>query len=289
VRWLRAETSLPIALLHLVASFTDADALLNHLDESAPALATGVESERLASLRAFVGAHRDGIALVRRMGALHARAEAELPSHGVGALRGLYDELAELDPGTAVALYAFGDARILAEATREVVAYLKERGSVGPTCRLLDLGCGIGRLLEACAPLCRSVTGADVSPRMVALAAERVAAFPQARVQLVGGRELRDFADASFDLVLAADSWPHVLSLGTDASRALAREVARVLGPGGEFVLLNYSYGGDPETDARDVAALAAGCGFTQLEAPAQPFALWDATAFRLRRSAGIP
>lgn len=288
LRFLRAEISRPIALLHLVGSFDDASGLLRHLDASAAGLDAGMAA-RLAALRAFVEEHRDGIALVRRMGAAHARSEAELPARGVAALRDLYDQLAGLDPTSAVALYAFGDASVLAEATAEVVAFLRARALVGPETRLLDLGCGTGRLLEACAPLCRSVSGVDVSPRMVALAAERCRALTNATVGLGNGRDLRGHPDGAFDAVLAADSWPHVLSLGTEASRGLAQEVARVLVPGGTFTLLNYSYRGDRAADAADVAVLAEANGFTVVASGETPFALWDGTAFRLRRVVGIP
>ncbi len=288
MRWLRAESSQPIALLHLVASFSEADALLRHLDDAAEGLDDSAAA-RLAALREFVDGHRSGIALVRRMGALHVRSENELPARGVAALRELYDELAALDPTAAVALYSFGDAGILSEATAEVVEYLRARAVVSPEVRMLDLGCGTGRLLEACAPRCRSVSGIDVSPRMVALAAARCLGLANASVTLGEGGDLRGFPDAAFDAVLAADSWPHVGSLGPEASLGLAREVARVLAPGGTFTLLNYSYRGDDAADAADVAALAESCGFTVVASGERPFALWDATAFRLPRAVGIP
>jgi SAM-dependent methyltransferase len=288
VRWLRGEASLPITLLHLLSSFSDADALLCHLDSSRErVVGDEVGAARLAALRQFAQAHRPGIALVRQMGALHARAEAELPERGVDTLRELYDRLADLDPSAAVALYAFGDARILDEATHEVISYLVDRGILSPSRRLLELGCGIGRLLEACAARCASTVGVDVSPRMVELASARVRHIPNAAAQLGNGGDLAAFATASVDVVLAADSWPHVVMLGADTMIGLAREVARVLVPGGEFVVLNFSYREGEGRDLADVRRLVSLLPFEIVEQALRPFRLWDAVTWRLRRGVG--
>jgi SAM-dependent methyltransferase len=267
-----------------MGTFSDADALIAHLGAIDATVPGQPERERLAQMRRFVEEHRGGIARVRQMGALHAKAEAEGAALGVAGLGRLYDQLAALDPDTAVALYSFGDAGILAEATREVVAYLDGAGLLTPERRLLDLGCGIGRLLEACARRYRSAEGIDVSPAMVELASWRVSGLANARATLGNGLDLLAFADGSFDVVLASDSWPHVVMLGPDAVDRLAAEVARVLAPAGAFVVLNYSYRGDEARDAADVARLAARHGLDVVESGARPFRLWDAVVFRLRR-----
>src|SRR6185503_15048653 len=145
LRCLRGEISPPIAVLHFASEFEEASALLAFLSTAAGRLgaAAGGPTERLAALREFVESHRDGFALVRRMGAHHAQAMAELPATGVRAIRDLYDRLVELGPDTAVALYSFGDSRVLEAASAEVVAYLRERGLLSPATRLLEVGCGI--------------------------------------------------------------------------------------------------------------------------------------------------
>jgi len=61
-------------------------------------------------------------------------------------------------------------------------------------------------------------------------------------------------------------------------------EVARVLRPGGDFVVLNFSYRDDIELDRRDIAALAQQHAFDARENGAAPFSLWNARAFWLVR-----
>jgi len=286
VRYLKGDISAPIALLHLASEFEDSAALLGFLSDTAARLGAGEEraAARLATLRAFTESHRDGFALVRSMGPPEARAMAELPAKGIQAIRDLFDRLAEVDADTAAALYTFGDPRIREAATAEVVAYLRERGVLSPMRRLLELGCGTGRLLEACAPLCGALTGLDVSPAMVARATARLAPLANVEVRLGPGTDLRGFASHSVDVVLAADSWPYVVDLGADAVRRLGQEVARVLVPGGEFVVLNFSYREDESLDVADVRELASELGFAVLEERGRPFTLWDGATWRLRR-----
>ncbi len=286
-RCLRGEISAPIALLHLVPEFEDPAALFGFLEESAQGLPAGQGALRLQALSRFAQDHLAGLSVVRQMGVHHAEAAAQVSTRGIRAIRELYDRLAEMDPSSAVALYAFGDPGILDRATAEVVAYLGQRGLLSPSSRLLELGCGIGRLLEACAERCGEVTGVDVSPRMVALAGARLERLRNARVQLCNGNDLEGFLSESQDVVVAADSWPHVVMLGPYAMRRLAQEVARVLAPGGEFVVLNFSYRPDPSADAADVGELASALGFAIVEAGNRPFVLWDAVAWRLRRTLG--
>jgi hypothetical protein len=264
LRYVEGATSPPIALLHLLTAFEDPAALLDFLAESAEGLEPGQSraAERLAALRTFAQGHLDGLRLVRRMGVYHAQALAELPARGIDAIRDLYDRLVEIDPASAVALYSFGDPHVLDAASAEVVTYLQERSLLSSTTRMLELGCGIGRLLEACAGSDRSLTGIDVSPRMVAFAATRVERLRNVRVQLCNGLDLQGFPAQSLDLVVAADTWPCVVMLGPGAVRRLAQEVARVLVPGGELVVLNFSYRADASMDRADIRALASAFGF---------------------------
>jgi SAM-dependent methyltransferase len=91
---------------------------------------------------------------------------------------------------------------------------------------LLEVGCGWGELAERMATaLGCAVVAIDQSPRMVELALQRGV---DARV---GDVQALDFADASFDAVVAAWMLYHV----PDLDRAL-RECVRVLRPGGVLV-----------------------------------------------------
>jgi SAM-dependent methyltransferase len=99
--------------------------------------------------------------------------------------------------------------------------------SLGHAERVLDLGCGDGRLtseLDA-----SELTAADVSPIALERARERL---PGARmVELEHDAEL-PFEDGSFDLVLCAETIEHVRDV-----QLLLSEIRRVLRPGGSLAL----------------------------------------------------
>ncbi|MGH9382722.1 MAG: class I SAM-dependent methyltransferase [Vicinamibacterales bacterium] len=97
----------------------------------------------------------------------------------------------------------------------------------------LDFGCGIGRLTQALAPYFDRVVGVDVSPRMLALAAD-FNAFPS-RVSYVSNQrdDLRIFERATFDFIISNIVLQHVpqeLALG------YLGEFLRLLTPGGILV-----------------------------------------------------
>ncbi len=96
---------------------------------------------------------------------------------------------------------------------------------------VLDLGCGTGALLEQVlerypGSVC---TGLDLSQGML----ERAEARLEGRARLIrGDAEALPFDTGVFDAVLCCDSFHHYPDPG-----AVVREVARVLRPGGVFLL----------------------------------------------------
>jgi hypothetical protein len=90
------------------------------------------------------------------------------------------------------------------------------------------------------------------------------------------------FKDGAFDLVLAVDSFPYLHLSGI--AEPMLGETARVLAPGGDLVVLNYSYRGDPEADRRDIARFAEGTGLSVLRSGSCDFTLWDGAVFHLRQ-----
>ena len=104
--------------------------------------------------------------------------------------------------------------------------------------RVLELGCGTGRLAMPLARVTRAFTGIDLSQEMLGRAVRRARRRPpRARPVLLRGdiRQL-PFADASITCVFGA--YGVVQSLTTDPDLdATFSEVARVLAPGGRFGL----------------------------------------------------
>jgi SAM-dependent methyltransferase len=122
---------------------------------------------------------------------------------------------------------------------------LDEAGPVAGK-RVLDLGCGEGRfsrLLEA-----KGAEAVGIDPIRRLIEAAREASAPSERYVLGDGSQL-PFPDSSFDLVVA-----YLCLIDIPDFRAAIRESARVLRPGGRFVVANVSNlasaSGEPATDS---------------------------------------
>lgn len=102
--------------------------------------------------------------------------------------------------------------------------------------QVLDLGCGAGHTVRRVAERLTTgrVTGIDPSPSMVVMARRHArSAIARGRAQVIPGRaEEISWPSASLDRVLST----HTVYFWPDVS-AVAREVRRVLRPGGRFVL----------------------------------------------------
>jgi SAM-dependent methyltransferase len=113
-------------------------------------------------------------------------------------------------------------------------AILEELRPVLGQMEMLDIGIGVGRTTRFFAPLARRYTGVDYAPNMVRQCQER---FPGLDLQVADARDLRQFGDAVFDLVLFSYNGLDCLD---PADRRLAlNAIGRVLKPGGRFV---YSF-----------------------------------------------
>jgi ubiquinone/menaquinone biosynthesis C-methylase UbiE len=125
-------------------------------------------------------------------------------------------------------------SRVIARLQRDALEALE----LGPRDRLLDVGCGTGAAVRAAAEIVDRAVGVDLSPKMLTQARERAAGLTA--VEFVeGDSENLPFGEGEFTAVLCTTSLHHY-----PRPEAAAREMARVLTPGGRVVI------GDGTSDA---------------------------------------
>jgi SAM-dependent methyltransferase len=111
--------------------------------------------------------------------------------------------------------------------------------------RALDVGCGAGHTTLAFATRVASVVALDLTPAMLAQASRLAEERGISNVRFEQGDAARlPFPDACFDRVTSRLAAHHVADPG-----AMVREAARVLSPGGVFLLVDTIA---PEDPARD-------------------------------------
>lgn len=191
---------------------------------------------------------------------------------------------AEVEEEESGALDALADAELLERAIREIVERLDAWGLLGRARATLELGCCGGGMQAALAPHVGLAAGVDAAPEMVAHARALCSRLGNTRHEVSHSSERTPFADASFDLVFTVDSFPCIVAAGDACVANTFAEVARLLAPGGDFLILDFSFRGDIAADARDVARLASAYGFDLVASGDRPFRLWDGIMFRLRR-----
>jgi predicted TPR repeat methyltransferase len=279
-RYQRGELSCQVAIMQLLIESEDEQRVELWLQ----ALVSERPNEKNLALHATFVRNRAGCAQ------LAAILRAEPPSRASGSLeqnlqhwQQLFDGLVEQSEELSVALYSLGSAEILASAAREIVALLDRRGLLAPHVRLLDLGCGIGRMEPLLAPLVAEIDALDLSPKMVEAARRRCAGFDNVRVAHTSGRDLSSFETASRELVLAIDSFPYVVAAGPALVDTIVAEAARVLVAGGHLAIFNFSYREELATDQAEVSELAARHDFRIEVCGEQPFRLWNGRLYLLR------
>jgi ubiquinone/menaquinone biosynthesis C-methylase UbiE len=99
--------------------------------------------------------------------------------------------------------------------------------------RVLEIGCGMGRMTKHLADIFGEVHGIDVSGEMVARAREVLSDTPNAFVYETSGEDLRLFPDRFFDFVFSFIVLQHVPF--REVVLGYLREAYRTLRPGGVF------------------------------------------------------
>lgn len=118
--------------------------------------------------------------------------------------------------------------------SRAEETYAALRGMIpddfGRARRILDLGCGTGRLMRRMIPHAERLVGVDISREMLRLSRDVLKDAPQTGVLRGGGMDLGFLRDGAFDLVYAFAVFIHI---PRELFRVYLDEVHRVLRPGG--------------------------------------------------------
>jgi ubiquinone/menaquinone biosynthesis C-methylase UbiE len=148
-----------------------------------------------------------------------------------------WDDRSRLDPLAAV-LDPIGDARKNSQVDRMHRLALRRAVGRQRLGRVLDFGCGTGRMTIDLAQYSDHVVGVDISSEMVERA-RRIHRDPRVEFVTYDGQTL-PFPDGSFDTALTVV----VLQLYRDEParfRSIAGEIARVLRPGASAWLIEQS------------------------------------------------
>lgn len=270
-----------LTLMRLAMALGDDAALAGLLAAAAPEAGDGARAARLAALAALVAAHPAMVATSRAVAAAVPQGAAgATPEAAVAAIAAGFDRAVALSPAASVALYSLGDPALLSAATDEVVEALDGIRRLGPGVRVLDVGCGTGRLAVALAGRGVTVLGIDPSAEMVAAAGRAAAGRPGLRFRRAPAHAPGTDLAAAFDLVVALDSFPYVVQAGGDLPARSFEAAAGALRPGGSLVVLNLSYRGDPDRDAADARCWARAAGLEARPPWTPAFAAWDGRVF---------
>ena len=159
------------------------------------------------------------------------------------------------------------------------------RGKAPGQMRVLEIGCGVGRVTRALAEVFGDVHGVDVSDEMVRLARAYLHSIPNAKVYRNSGSDLKVLGDLAFDFAFSNLVFQHIPSRGVIEN--YVREVGARLSQGALFKFQvigrpgrwwhRDTWFGAPFTE-RDAAAMAERCGFEARHmhgAGTQDFWLW--------------
>jgi ubiquinone/menaquinone biosynthesis C-methylase UbiE len=117
---------------------------------------------------------------------------------------------------------------------------------IGPADTVLDLGCGIGRVVRYVAPMCGTIWAVDASETMLGYARSRLAGVPNVRFARCAGTTIPDVSDDAIDVVYSLITLQH---LEREDAFALLRDLRRVLRPGGRAYITFPNILSDPYLD----------------------------------------
>ena len=144
-----------------------------------------------------------------------------------------WNERAQTDPQGYIGRgYAGSDAQFWASGAPDLDGLILDGLELDRRATVLEIGCGVGRLLRPLAARAHRVIGVDIAPAMIEQGRTLLADLPRVSLHVTHGR-LDAVGEASLDLVYSFAVFQHIPS-----KRAIAQyvsEAARTLRAGGVF------------------------------------------------------
>ena len=137
------------------------------------------------------------------------------------------------------AMWTAGDYPEVARRIASVGELVAERAGAAPGVELLDVATGSGNVSIPPARAGATVTGLDLTPKLLEAQSERAAAEGVSVKLIEGDAEALPFADASFDRVTSCFG-----VMFAPRHAVAAAELARVTRPGGKIVVAAWTQGG---------------------------------------------
>ncbi len=128
--------------------------------------------------------------------------------------------------------------------------------------RLLEIGCGIGRMTKQLAEAFGEVHATDVAAEMISQASERLRDYPNVSLHETSGLDFAALPDDYFDVIFSVYVFQHVPD--TAIIHSNIRDACRVLKPGGMFKF--QVCGIDHEAYARMPKDTWTGASFTEAD-----------------------
>ena len=160
------------------------------------------------------------------------------------------------------------------------------QGKSAKEMKVLEIGCGAGRMTRALSEVFGEVYAVDVSGEMIARAKEALADLHNVNLFQNSGADLEVLGDVQVDFAFSYIVFQHIPS--REVIYSYAREVNRLLKPGGLFKFqvqgVLASEGDKPDTwlgvhfTDEEAVAMAKACGFApryRIGAESQYFWLW--------------
>jgi len=159
------------------------------------------------------------------------------PAKHLTKIRDFWNEHARWDAHTAIcSFYESHDKDTRDEAFDEFG--IRDAAVIAPFLRpdsiVVDLGCGIGRVVRHVAPHCKEVIGVDISEEMIAKGTEYLSDCKNARLIRTEGSDLKAFEPESIDLLYSLLVLIHV---DRRSFYRYLREMKRVIKPDGMVFL----------------------------------------------------